>query len=256
MELPTERKPPKSINPRTMIIYAAPKVGKTTICAGLLNSLILELEPGGGDFVEGTILEIEKPKDLTEAIKKIKEKNSKGELYKYIIIDTLTKLDEWSEIIGTYNYMNKSQGKKWNRDESGNIIYHTDSRFETVHELGQGFGYQHSREQMIKWFEELITLAPHTIFLTHIKDKSIETKAGNVVDVIDLNLTGKVKSILTSRVDAVALLTKKQNKCYLNFDNEHKSISGGRCKHLNGEILISEKMEDGEIKTFWENIYK
>lgn len=261
MEIPTERRKPLSVNPSTMIIYSAPKVGKTTICAALENSLILEHEQGGANFVEARVMQINKPSELNAVFAQIAE--AEGLVADYLILDTITRWDEWSEIVGTYNYMEKSQGKKFNRvDNSANAakILHTDPRFESVHELGQGYGYKHSREAMVFWYDkavELITLGKvkYIIFIAHIKDKFIESKSGETIESSDLNLTGKVKSIFCSRVDAVAHLYRKGNQAFLNFNNEHKVISGGRCPHLNEEILISEKQSDGSIKTFWNKIY-
>lgn len=256
IELPTKVREPKAVNPHTLLIYAPPKTGKTTIVSQLKDSLILELERNGGDYVSGIILDIDKPSDFNRALDAIEVSEKK---YKYLIIDTLTQLDIWSEIVGTYNFMKKSQGKKFNREgdiPNGQMIMHTDPRFESVHELPNGFGYVHSRNQMIDWYERIITLADHIIFICHVKETMIESKNGDTVESKDINLTGRVKSIIASRVDAIGILSRKDGKGYLNFSNEYKIVSGGRCRHLDGEILISEKQPDGSIKTFWENIYK
>lgn len=261
MELPKEVREPVSINPNIMIIYSNPKVGKTTICSHLEDHLILELEPNGADFIRGRVMEINLASEFDKALKLIKESSEK--VCKYLVIDTCTKMDDWSEIKGTYNYMKKSQGKKFNREgeiPDGKIIYHTDDRFETVHVLGQGHGYAHSRDVMISWYDDLADLinlgkVDHIILLTHVKDKLIESKTGEMVEVSTLNLTGKVKSIYCTRVDAVGNFYRKGKKGYLNFNNEHKVISGGRCNHLDKEILISEKLDDNTIATYWNDIY-
>jgi hypothetical protein len=254
--LPKERRKVLSKTPKSLLIYSMPKTGKTTIVAQLENSLILECEPGGADFVEGNILDIKNPIELSEAIKAIKDANYP---YDYLIVDTLTKLDEWSEIVGTYNYMEKPQGQRLNREgevKGAKMITHADPRFTTVHELPNGNGYQYSRNQMIDWYEKLAMSAPHVIFLAHVKDKYLENaRTGEVVESIEINLTGKVKSILASRVDAVGFLYRKENKAILNFKNENNIICGGRCPHLDDEIVISEKMEDGTIKTHWNEIF-
>ena len=255
MELPNNVRKPIAMNPGTLLIYAPPKTGKTTIVAQLKNSLLLELESRGADYVEGCILDIEKPSDFDAALEAIEKA---GKPYDYVIIDTLTKLDEWSEIVGTYNYMQKSQGKAFNREggkSTGDMIIHTDKRFETVHELGQGFGYQHSRNQMMEWFKKASTVAKHVIFIAHIKDKLVESKSGDAVETSDINLTGKVKGMVSAKVDAIAYLQRVDKQCFLNFDNEYKVVSGGRCNHLQGKILISEKQENGSIKTFWDSVY-
>lgn len=257
MELPKEKRKPLSKNPHMMLIYSKPKVGKTTIVSQLENSLLIEHESHGADYVEANVIEINKPKELLELFDTI-EKN--GKPYKYLIIDTITKWDEWSEIVGTLDYMKKSQGKKWNLKEPNNpslgVYSIKDKEFETVHELGQGFGYKYSREVMISWFERISELAEHIILLAHVKDKMVAANSkGDLVEATDISLTGKVKFIYCTKVDAVAMLTKEGNQGVLNFDNENNTIVGGRCNHLNGKIVISEKQEDGSIKTFWDKIY-
>ncbi len=261
LELPKEKRKPIDINPNIMIIYSTPKAGKTTICAQLEDSLVLELEPNGANFVEVKVLEINTPREFDNALDLIEKSETK--VCTYLIVDTVTQLDIWSEIKGTYQFMQKPQGKKWNREgdvPGGKAILHTDVRFESVHDLGQGHGYAHSRNVMTDWYDRLNTLVnlgkvDHVIMLCHIKDKMIETSKGEVVEVSTLNLTGKVKSIYCSKADAVANFYRKGKQGFLNFDNEHKVISGGRCSHLNKEILISEKQEDDSIKTYWDKVF-
>jgi hypothetical protein len=261
MELVQEVRKPKSNNPGIQIIYSVPKVGKTTIVSALEDHLVLELEQGGADYVSGRVQEITKPSEFNECLTLIK--NSEKQVCTYLVVDTVTKLDEWSEIVGTYNYMNKPQGKKFNRegdDPQGKKILHNDRRFETVHEIPQGYGYQHSRLVMTDWYDQLVELitlgkVKHIILLAHVKDKLIETKNGNTVEHIELNLTGKVKSIFSSRVDAIGHLKRIGNECYITYGGDEKVISGGRCAHLTDEILISEKGDDGKIITHWDKIY-
>lgn len=253
MELPTGPRKAISTNPHVLLLYSSPKAGKTTICAQLPNSLLVELEPGGANYVDGTIIDIDKAKEFNELLDTL---IANGKPYKYLIIDTVTRLDEWSEIVGTYNYMGKPQGKKFNRDDKGVTIYHTNTQFSTVHELPNGAGYQHSREVMTRWYDKLSQAADHIILLAHIKDKYIESKqAGDTVEATDINLTGKVKSIFTSKCDAIGHLYRRGNKAIINFNNENSITCGGRCSHLTQEIEISERMPDGMIKTYWDKIY-
>lgn len=252
MELPKEPRKVKSISPGTLLIYSQPKSGKTTITAQLKNHLSLMAERNGGDFVEGNFLDITGPSMLVEAMTEIEKA---GKPYEFITVDTLTKLDEWSEIVGTLQFMEMSQGKKFNRFSDGTKIPYNNPLFETVHTLPNGSGYQFSRNVMSEWYERLAGLAKHVIFLAHVKDKFVESKVGDTVEAIEINLTGKLSKIIASRVDAVGYFSRKGNLGIINFSNEGKVITGGRCKHLNGEIIISEKLESGEIKTNWEKIY-
>jgi hypothetical protein len=253
MELPTQKRKPISLNPHTILLYSKPKVGKTTIVSQLTNSLLIEHEPHGADFVEANVIEINAPSELRELFLAVK---TAGNPYKYLIVDTISKWDEWSELSGTLDYMGKAQGKKFNRTPDGKTIPMNNKKFETVHEIPNGYGYRYSRQVMQDWFDEITLLADHIIFLAHMKDKLIESKkTGDTVEAIDINLTGKVKTIYTSRVDAVGYLYKKGNQGIINFNNENSVTCGGRCPHLDGEIVISEKLEDGTIKTFWNKIY-
>lgn len=261
MELVEKVREPKSLNPQIQIIYSVPKAGKTTLVSALEDHLILELEQGGADYIKGRVQEISKPSEFNQILDLIK--NSNKPVCTYLVIDTITKLDEWSEIVGTYNYMSKPQGKKFNRegdDPNGKKILHTDLRFETVHEIPQGYGYQHSRTVMIDWYDrmvELITLGKvkHIILLAHVKDKMIETRNGNTVEHIELNLTGKVKSIFSSRVDAIGHLKRVENKCFITYGGDEKVVSGGRCAHLIDEILVSEKLPDNTLNVYWDKVY-
>jgi hypothetical protein len=261
MKLPITPRKPLSVNPTSILIYAAPKTGKTSIAAQLPKSLILECEPPGANFVECNSIDLFKASEFNEALLELE--NCPSGTYDYVIVDTVSRLDEWSEIVGTYNYMDRSQGQKFNREgdlPKGKKIVHTDNRFETVHTLANGSGYQFSREVMIDWYDRLNQLVATGkikcfVLLAHIKDKFVETKVGNVVETADINLTGKVKSNYCSRVDAVAYMYRKGNQAFLNFNNEHKVAVGGRASHLDGEILISEKI-DNQIVTYWSEIFK
>lgn len=262
MTLPTEPKKPTSINPNVLLIYSAPKTGKTTICAQLPKSLILECEPPGASFVEANYVDLHKASEFNAALKAVHE--APAGTYDYLIIDTVSRLSEWSETVGTYDYMATVQGQKFNRVgevPKGKMLMPTDPGFDSVHSLPNGSGYQWSRNVMSNWYDKMHDLiatkkVKAVILLAHQKDKQLETKAGNLVESIDIDLTGKVKGIYCSRADAVGYMTRKGKQCIINFNNENKAIMGGRSAHVDGEIVISEKQEDGTITTFWDKIFK
>lgn len=265
MELVQGEREAKGKNPKIHLVYSIPKIGKTTIVSHLKDHLLLELEPNGAEYVKGRIQELNKPSEFTEVLRLIAASPIK--VCTYLVIDTVTKLDEWSEIVGTYNYMTKGQGKKFNRTTGKNkdgkevevSLTHLDKRFESVHSLPNGYGYAHSRDAMVTWYDQLNDLivtgkVDYIILLCHVKDKLIESRNGDTVEHIDINLTGKVKTIFASRVDAIGHLYKEEGKCYLSYANEDNVVCGGRCPHLEGNILISEKIE-GKIVTYWDNVY-
>ncbi len=262
MEIPTDIRIATDINPHIMIIYSLPKAGKTSICAGLDNHLIVELEDHGADFVDCRVMNITRATYFNDLLKEIRLSNTPT--CDYLVIDTITKLDEYSEIVGTYQYMDKSVGKKfnWGLAENGvtaKRLKHTDDKFQTVHQIGEGYGYQYSRAVMSNWYKDLSELillkkVKHVIMLAHIKNKFIESKTGDVVESLDLNLTGKVRGIYGSSVDAIAYMIRKGSKAYLSFENDGKVISGGRCSHLTESIEISE-FKDGKLITYWDRVF-
>lgn len=254
-----------------MLLYGPPKAGKTTILSQLPNNLIIEVEPGGADYVEAMKIEINEgakaavgPRaealmniaKFQEVLKAIKEARVSGEHeYTFITIDTLSKLDEWAEIAGTLDYMRTVQGKSFNRGDDKKPLSPDDPNFLSVHTLPNGAGYQYSRARMNKWYDDVCSCAEHVIFVAHVKDKQV-AKGTETIQENDINLTGKVKTIIASKVDAIGLMYRKGNEGHVSFDGGKSRVCGIRCPHLNGDIVISELADDGiHVNTFWEKVY-
>ena len=88
--LPTSKIPAESQDPKYLILFGLPKVGKTTILATLENNLILDFE-NGSTYIEALKVKINTLKELGEVCKAIKEA---GKPYKFITIDTVTAVEE------------------------------------------------------------------------------------------------------------------------------------------------------------------
>lgn len=95
IQLPTAKLPAETQDPKYLILFGLPKVGKTTVLSTLPNNLILDFE-NGSKFVEALKVKIDNVKDLKETIKAIKEA---GKPYKYITIDTITAVEEMAKPI-------------------------------------------------------------------------------------------------------------------------------------------------------------
>ncbi len=95
------------------------------------------------------------------------------------------------------------------------------------------------------------------IVLGHTKAGSI-VKDGKELSVQDVNLTGKLKLLTTSDMDAIGFLhrNKEGDQNILSFKtNERTAAIGSRCSHLaNTEFVISE-IKDGELVTYWDKVY-
>ena len=65
MELPTEKVPASRKSPKNMIIYGAPKIGKTTALSTLDICLIIDLEDGS-DMLDALKVKVNNLAELTE----------------------------------------------------------------------------------------------------------------------------------------------------------------------------------------------
>lgn len=235
------------INPRNMILFGLPKCGKTTALSKLDNCLIIDTEEGSG-FVSGIKIQIPKEKGPVGKftwLKKLAQKiRDEGYPYDYVAIDTLTQLDEYSEYVGTYTYMNSLQGQSFNREKDingnpikgGPMLPYTHPDYDSVHNLPQGFGYRYSRNEMIELYECLQGLGKIcTIFVVHVADKVIVSKQGNTeVIAKDLSLTGKVRDIISRKVDCIGYVYHKGDKTMISFAGDENKLGGIRAKHLAG----------------------
>lgn len=97
------------INPANLVIISKAKAGKTQLCLSLPNSLLLDLE-NGSRFYDGVKLTIESLEDLRNVVRLIKEA---GNPYDYIIVDTVTKLEEIAIKFGEELYCKTPMGSKW-----------------------------------------------------------------------------------------------------------------------------------------------
>ena len=267
LELPTTITKPTLTAPRDLVILGIPKIGKGTILGDFTttyNALVLDLECGGYEYIPARKISTYDNDGMTEwesFQNYIKYRNAliaqKGK-YDYLIVDGLSDLDSLSVIGGTLVYMDSTIGKKFNRRNNGlgEKIPWGDPEWKPVTSLPDGNGYQHTR----KWFIDQINLfkqiAPYRLYAAHLADKFIKDDGKEDVIGSEISLTGKLKTIFASKVTALCKIVADGDKRYLNFDVQNESIvAGSRSPLLKGKILISEKTEDGAVKTYWDKIY-
>ena len=235
--LPTKKVKVESVNPKRLIIYSKPKTGKTTAFAGLADNLILDLE-NGSNYVEALKLNVNSLQELLEAGKAIKEA---GCPYKYVTIDTVTALEEMVAPLAIKLYRGTSMGKNYDGD---NVLT-----------LPNGAGYLYIRQAFFPVLDFIDTLAPHIILSGHIKDKAVDDK-GEMVLAANIDLTGKIKSLICANADAIGYMFRKGNKTIVSFKTNEEVTCGARPEHLrNAEIVVSEMNEKGELKFHWDKIY-
>lgn len=254
--------------PKDLIVISIPKMGKGSIFGDFTskyNALVFGLEKGGYEYIPARKLEIHASDETTqwEAFQTyIKYRNAlkeqKGK-YEYLIIDGLTDLDELSVIGGTLAYMDTIQGKSFNRVgglKDGVKIQYGEPDWKPVTSLPDGNGYQHTRAWFLQQIDIFKQIAPYRLYAAHVADKTIKDNGKEEITTGEIALTGQLKRIFASKVTALAKLIADGDERYLNFEVANESIiAGSRAPQLEGKILISKKLKNGKIETYWDKIY-
>lgn len=238
IQLPTTKIPAETQDPKYLILFGLPKVGKTTVLSTLPNNLILDFE-NGSKFVEALKIKVESLKDLKEIIKAIKEA---GKPYKFITIDTITAVEEMAKPVAL---------QMWKQSP----LYTEKYEIKDITQVPNGAGYSFWR-QAIEAIVDLIASATDNIILCgHVKDAALaENVSGSIKQ---LDLTGKVSRILSARSDAIGFVHRDDdsNLC-INFGQNGEILTGARPKHLaNQDIIVAERQEDGTFVSHWDRIF-
>lgn len=240
LKIPTSVVKANTANCNMLILYGYPKVGKTTLLSKLENALIIDLEKGS-KYVDALKVEVSNLEELREVGKQI---HSAGKPYKYIVLDTVTKLEDIVMPDAVKLYQNTPMGK----DFKGTDI--------TV--LPNGSGYMYLRQAMKTWVGKLKTLSEHLILIGHTKDK-VTTKSGIDVNVKELDLTGKISSIICQEADAVGYVYRGENsELMISFKHQDSLVAGARPTHLKGkDIKIADyNPETNDLENVnWKLIY-
>ena len=229
IELPKTKVPAETQDPKYLILFGLPKVGKTTILSTLDNNLILDFE-NGTTYVDALKIKIDNLSTLKETIKAIKDA---GKPYKYITIDTITAVEEMAKPIAINLYRRSPMYSDRYADVSD------------VTRLPNGSGYSFLRQAVESIVDLIAGAADNIIICGHVKDVSLNEGLDGSVK--DLDLTGKLKRILSARSDAIGFVHRDEdsNLC-INFGQDGEVLTGARPKHLaNKDIIVAERNEDG-----------
>jgi hypothetical protein len=241
--LPTAPVPSTTKSPENLIIYSKPNTGKTTMLSKLKNCLIIDLERGTNK-IDAMKVQASNLNELQDIIKAVKASDHK---YKYVAVDTITELEAWCEWDATTMYMKTPMGKNFNRAQhptTGEMKVLPRNQWDSVLGLPKGAGYLYLRNSFKKWMNILLTLAPHVIFVAHVKDAMAEKK-GKEVAVKDLDLTGKLKMITAQKADAIGYVYWEGEELMICFQSKDGIEANSRCEHLKNTTLPFK----------WENIF-
>ena len=228
----------KTSSPENLIIYSKPKVGKTTMLSKLDDCLIIDLEQGTNK-IDALKVQADNLKELYRWMNEIRVAKHK---YKYIAVDTVTELESWCEWDATAMYMKTPMGKNFNRHDTktdpktGQQAVLPKAQWESVLTLPKGAGYLYLRNSFKKWVNMFMELADHVIFIAHVKDGSSDKK-GKEVATKDLDLTGKLKTILSQKADAIGYVYWEDEELMISFKSKDGIEASSRCEHLKNIVI-------------------
>lgn len=213
MELPTEKTKASKQDPGFMLLYGQPKVGKTSSLAELKNCLIIDTE-NGTNYVDAL-------KTNVNSLDEYREMNktfiSTGIKYDYIALDTVDNLALWIE-----QYICKENNVK------------------TIGDMEYGKGFALVRDTVIKAVNRLKDFTNKgLIVIGHTKTSTIIDEDHNkVINMNELNLTGKLKNELMANSDAIGFVFREEGELKISFKTGgDNAATGSRCPHLADKIL-------------------
>jgi hypothetical protein len=252
-------------HPKNLIIFSKPKVGKTTLISALPRALLLDFEDGS-DFVEAQKLKVTSFKHLQQIVEAVKKEPG---LYEFGVIDTITGLEKMCESRAEEIYMNTSMGVNWiPRDASGNIEWEVDSagnkrlplacgkvKYKSILNLANGGGYMYLRLAVEEAMKLVNSAFPKVIIFGHVKETQLE-KNGAEFTGLELDLTGKIKRIMSANSDAIGYMYRKGNSNIINFSSSDEIICGARPAHLkNQSVIISEIDDENVLSIYWDRVF-
>jgi AAA domain-containing protein len=233
--LPTDKLEPTRHNPKFIIMYGMPKVGKTTALAQLNSCLILDFEDGAASItalrlkmnsIEGKTVLDSSGKVLSTSFDQVvtdigqygNDLKAAGKPvqfpYKRIAIDTGDAFQDMCEVVATRKYKDSIIGKNFEGD--------------SVLELSKGAGYGYLRAEVIERISLLSRLCETVILICHTKDKIID-KGGVEISGNELSLTGKLGKIICGKADLIAYLYRESNKPLMaSLETSELGVMGAR----------------------------
>ena len=220
MRLEVKKRKVVSVNPSIMLLYGAPKVGKTTMLSQLDKCLIIDTEKGS-HMVEGHIVEVNSREDLIEVLKKA----NGGHDFRYIALDTIDKIVDWAEkaVIAEHDV-------------------------QALADLSFGKGYALVRDKVMNTIKAFKGICEGLILVGHRKPARAVVEGKPIVEPESLDITGKLKNMIMADCDAIGYVFRESesDKLKISFKSGEAGEAGSRCPHLKGEVV--------DFK--WSTIYK
>jgi len=209
MALIKEKRPRKTVNPRTLLLFGPPKVGKTTMLSNLEDCLVIDTEEGS-HLLEGFFHEVNSRDELLSFY----QEASNGHEFQFFALDTIDKLVEWTE-----------------------KAVCTEFAVESIADLPYGKGFGEVRTRVMNNVKKLLTLAPHIIIVGHRKVAAAIDNS-NAIEPESLDISGKLKNMIMAHADAIGYMFRDEDdSLMISFKGGKALEAGSRCEHLKGKVI-------------------
>ena len=201
-----------------LIVFGAPKVGKTTFASEFPDSVLLECEPGGAKYVRCKKMDINSLQEFREAYMLLKNDTS----FKTVTIDSLDKVASWLEAeickeMGLSNIMDAKKGER------------------------HGSQWGEYKERVLAFVLGLQKLGKNIVLLAHTKNAETDGN-GSVINPRTINLYGQTASQVMAAVENIGYMFAREVeggvvKRYISFKGGETVIGGSRHPALRDKVL-------------------
>lgn len=200
-----------------MILVGQPKSGKTTFSASFPGSYVLELEPNGGDRVEGRIHDIPNLDEFRQILKAAVADPS----VQIIAVDSVDVLSDWME-----EEVAKSRGLEMITERKAGV---------------DGFEMWADYRRRIEAFVNFLkTSRKLVILVAHCREPKMDA-SGNLVSPAGINMPGKAGAFLAAQADMIGFCFKKPlgtgTAYYVTFQGGPLGMWGSRVEELNDKTI-------------------
>lgn len=259
--IPDHARDPVRLEPRCMIIYGNPGLGKTPIALALgqldPDSVLMLDTHQGSHQCRGRVVDIRAIAEqlklppwrvYLQACQQARQLNPPP---KFLVVDHVGHLADWADNMALDVFMQSPIGKSWpNKDENGTIIskgFDGQSILELPGPKGSA-GWGRLWEAFQKLIEAAHLGAPFlTIFIGHpmqriafaTDPKDANVKQDDLAKAEELDLGGpKMKKDFCSTMDAIGFMSRSWEGNRINVSFKSKdAFTRTRCPHLEGRTL-------------------